>query len=698
MVHPHGGQPRAGGGEAAIGGSSAVKVVVRVRPLNQNELARGEQNSVEVTEDQRALRVHYPDSNGHFQMREFAFNACLATDATQADVMTKCGVPRLLDSALKGYSSTIFAYGQTGSGKTFSMSGREEVISEREYRGASPDTDGIISRSLAHIYQTINRIPGVTHVVKCDYLEIYNEQIYDLLAGNDVQLHERWEPQRGFHVPGLQTIECERLDDAREIIRQGMLNRAVGSHELNKDSSRSHSIFTVHIESIAEVGGQELVKHGKIAFVDLAGSERLKDSKSEGGMVKETANINRSLFMLGKVNATLAEGKAGTTHVPYRDSKLTKLLMDSLGGSSLALMVACCSPSPLHVEETMSTLHYATRARNIINRPTVAQDPQQQLISRLKDECETLRKENGYLRQQLGLPANQPSGIPGMSAHAGRPVNPEDPGSPLASISRPPGRGGSLMMEDGSIPRSPSKGGPPASMGGTTRRAQSREASREKAKENDKSRGLGDLDPWKENVNLGKGSPNRGGLPRLDSQRSISSSHSTYREEIGDLGDGNMPIDGEFAGMTKYDLVSRIHVAEELVENYEEENSRLLEENDSVRGSKQLLEMDYQAVLEENEKLASRLEALEYSFLDKKDGTAGAFGLTQDKMSKMALSSTFGTKGNAKRSLAMGSKPSKPSTRDGGNGPPKPGSREGLGQPRQPSRPTSVVDNGEWRK
>eukprot|EP00218_Dolichomastix_sp_CCMP3274_P015175 CAMPEP_0170148718 /NCGR_PEP_ID=MMETSP0033_2-20121228/40118_1 /TAXON_ID=195969 /ORGANISM="Dolichomastix tenuilepis, Strain CCMP3274" /LENGTH=213 /DNA_ID=CAMNT_0010385623 /DNA_START=101 /DNA_END=739 /DNA_ORIENTATION=+ len=164
--------------------------------------------------------------------------------------------------------------------------------------------------------------------------------------------------------------------------------------------------MTVFAESTTVVDGHTGSKYGKVSFVDLAGSERLKASKSSGEVaVKETGNINRSLFTLGKVIALLGDARTASgaaTYIPYRDSKLTKLLQDSLGGSALALMVACCSPSPAHVEETLSTLYYASQAKNIVNTPTIQSDPQEQVILALRKEVELLRSENAHLRAQLG--------------------------------------------------------------------------------------------------------------------------------------------------------------------------------------------------------------------------------------------------------------------------------------------------------
>jgi len=555
--------------------ASAVKVVVRVRPLNANELRRGEEELVSVSRDQRSLQV------GN---RTFDFNACLSPDTTQPDVMIKCGVQRLLDSALHGYAASIFAYGQTGSGKTFSMSGREEMIHREDWMGGTGE-DGIMTRSLAHIFaKTQNAPPGAEYVVRCSYLEIYNEAIYDLLSGDhETQLSERMETGRGFHVPGLKTVECARLEDALAVVSAGTRNRHVGSHELNKDSSRSHSIMTVHVESHVERDGVTVSKFGKVSFIDLAGSERLKASKSDGTMAKETANINRSLFMLGKVIAMLSDGatSADRKHIPYRDSKLTKLLMDSLGGSSLALMIACVSPSPEHAEETLNTLHYASRARNIINRPTAATDPAQALVERLRRENETLRKENVHLRGKLGMPLDYQ--IPGLERMTlGEDKDRSGAGETQDAEHGAYARGASL---DDADPR-PGRGG----SGGERRRGG------------------------------GAGSRTRARAAPVDASAPPS------RRSLDDDLIGSVPMDPQFQGMNKADLASRVARAEELLERQMENCRRLESENDALRGSKQLLEMEHRTALEDNEELTSRLDSLEHAFLSEADGSAEAFG------------------------------------------------------------------------
>lgn len=607
--------------------TSAVKVVVRVRPLNANEVARNEDEIVSVSRDQRSLQV------GN---RTFDFNACLSPDTTQPDVMIKCGVQRLLDSALHGYAASIFAYGQTGSGKTFSMSGREEVMHKQDWMGGTGE-DGIMTRSLAHIFAKTGKAgPGAEYVVRCSYLEIYNEAIYDLLSGDhETQLTERMETGRGFHVPGLRTVECATLEDAMAVVSTGTRNRHVGSHELNKDSSRSHSIMTVHVESHVEQGGVIVSKFGKVSFIDLAGSERLKASKSDGTMAKETANINRSLFMLGKVIAMLSDvaTSADRKHIPYRDSKLTKLLMDSLGGSSLALMIACVSPSPDHTEETLNTLHYASRARNIINRPTASEDPTQALVGRLRHQNETLRKENGFLRGKLGMPLDYQ--IPGLER-----MTLEDACD------------GASDLEHRSNRESPPGESPPrpAVRGGARGEA------------------------------LRK--PRRPGGPNGDPGADPKSRHNLDGELMG-----SVPIDPQFEGMNKADLASRVARAEQLLANQMENCRQLEAENDELRGSKQLLEMEHRTALEDKEELTNRLDSLEHAFLTEQDEAADAFGfpdgrdffgnLGREPGQRKSTSAIGGVKPRDPRAAAIA---------------------RVYGGPGQAAKPVPIEKRGDWQK
>ena len=288
------------------------------------------------------------------------------------------------------------------------------------------------SHATHHLSWLRARRDSVKYTIRASFLEIYNELVRDLWNPSSGCLSIREYPPgywRGFYVEDLYIFECTNIDDMLFMLSEGMRHRAVGSHNLNKDSSRSHSMLTFYLESEEEVDGEPFVKFGKISFVDLAGSERLKETQSgdwgsagnrqdfqatfrsrarmKGDeMLKETGNINKSLFTLGKVISALGdasktkEGK-GPGFVPYRDSKLTKLLMDSLGGASKALMFACCSPASSYLEETLNTLQYAARARNIQNKPAVQVDPHEELVRDLRKEMRGLREQNALLQDAL---------------------------------------------------------------------------------------------------------------------------------------------------------------------------------------------------------------------------------------------------------------------------------------------------------
>jgi kinesin family protein 12 len=239
---------------------------------------------------------------------------------------------------------------------------------------------GLIAKSIKYLWDSISRREE-KYFIKVSYIEIYNEQINDLLNTKAVNLQMRGTKNNSFFVEGATVIECKNPNELVEILVEGTKNRKVGSHEMNKDSSRSHSIFSIYVISESNSPGGLVKKFGKVSLVDLAGSERLKDSKSEGIMIKETGNINKSLHVLGKVISILTEKKDPKKistekfnkklHIPYRDSKLTMLLADSLGGNSRAMIIACISPSGQFSEETLSTINYATRAMNIVNVPII---------------------------------------------------------------------------------------------------------------------------------------------------------------------------------------------------------------------------------------------------------------------------------------------------------------------------------------
>lgn len=383
--------------------ASCIRAVVRVRPLLPHETARGEKSCCEVR-DANTVLVQQAGQ----QWRQYSFDACLSSERTQKQVFQECGVTSLLDSAMVGYSATVLAYGQTGSGKTHSIIGRLGSSNADD----SKRDDGLIMRSAKRLFRNISSggAAGETYTVSASFVEIFNapgavnECICDLLNSEAGNLQVRYSQSHGFFVSELCVVDCHSAADVRSVLEAGVQTRRVCAHNLNKDSSRSHALFTLYIKSTTpapEEGGQPLKRFGKITFVDLAGSERLKESCAEGNARKETQAINKSLFTLGQVISLLAQGKS-KKHVPYRNSKLTQLLQESFGGEALCLMVTCISPAGGFAEESLNSLNYAQKAMNIRNRPVVRLDEKQQLLHDLKTENAALRKELECYRMKYG--------------------------------------------------------------------------------------------------------------------------------------------------------------------------------------------------------------------------------------------------------------------------------------------------------
>jgi hypothetical protein len=376
--------------EASVGETSHVRAVVRVRPMNQKEVDGGHAQIMRC--DGQTIAA----GGGAGQPREFSFDQALAEDVGQDHFFEAAGVRAMLDAGLQGYSATIFAYGQTGSGKTYTMIGPDD--------GQIGIGDaGLIPRACAYLLQRASE-SSVRYTIRTSFLEIYNEQVFDLLNPGPT-LSIRWGAGQGFFVVGLLWAQCDTLEDLLAVVAEGVANRRVASHEMNADSSRSHSMLTLEL-TIEDAGA---VRTGRVSLVDLAGSERLKDTKSSDTILKEAGSINQSLFVLGKVISALSSNaeaaQDGRQHgqgyqaqkPPYRDSKLTKLLMESLGGNSLTLMVACVSPSSSSIGESVSTLWYASRAQRIQNRPTqhmegaCEKEGGAALVAGLQAECAHLR-------------------------------------------------------------------------------------------------------------------------------------------------------------------------------------------------------------------------------------------------------------------------------------------------------------------
>ncbi|XP_061105672.1 kinesin-like protein KIF12 [Conger conger] len=359
----------------------------RVRPLNEAEKERGEQ-SVVFCPDKHSLEVCQAGRG-----RCFSFDAALGPDASQDDLFQACQLKRLVDMATQGYSCTVFAFGQTGSGKTYTISGPHPAEGP-----GGPHSQGLTHRCLSHLLQVCSPDEGVT--LHASYLEIYNEQVRDLLDPRPRGLLTvRGSGTHGFCAENPTFVEFLSLDSLTELLSEGQGRRHTSSHLLNERSSRGHAILTVDIrsQSVGVAGGG--ASQGKLRLVDLAGSERVKLTGCGAEHLEEAGNINRSLLSLGKCIAALVEAKGRNRHIPYRDSKLTKLLSDSLGGPGLTLMIACVSPTASSLPETLNTLYYSSQARRIRPRPSANQGQRKRQLIRLHREIHLLRQENLLLRQ-----------------------------------------------------------------------------------------------------------------------------------------------------------------------------------------------------------------------------------------------------------------------------------------------------------
>ncbi|VDO72018.1 unnamed protein product [Haemonchus placei] len=306
----------------------------------------------------------------------FTFDGAYYMDATGEQIYNDIVYP-LVENVITGYNGTVFAYGQTGSGKTFSMQGISNIPAQR----------GIIPRAFEHIFLATATTENMKFLIHCSYLEIYNEEVRDLLGVDKNQkLEIKEHAERGVYVAGLSMHVCHDVKTCHELMDKGFNNRHVGATLMNKDSSRSHSIFTVYVEGMMENGS---IRTGKLNLVDLAGSERQSKTGATGDRFKEATKINLSLSALGNVISALVDGKS--KHIPYRDSKLTRLLQDSLGGNTKTIMIACISPSDNNYDETLSTLRYANRAKNIKNKPKINEDPKDALLREYQEEIERLK-------------------------------------------------------------------------------------------------------------------------------------------------------------------------------------------------------------------------------------------------------------------------------------------------------------------
>ncbi|XP_077777150.1 kinesin-like protein KIF17 isoform X4 [Podarcis muralis] len=368
--------------------SEAVKVIVRCRPLNEREKQLGCKVVVNMDSSCGQCFIQNPMASED-PPKQFTFDGAYNMSHNTEQIYNEIAYP-LIEGVTEGYNGTIFAYGQTGSGKSFTMQGILDPSSQK----------GIIPRAFEHLFESVQCAENSKFLVRASYLEIYNEDIRDLLGPNTKQKLELKEhPEKGVYVKGLSLHTVHSISQCERIMEMGWRNRAVGYTLMNKDSSRSHSIFTINMEIyVVDERGQDHLRAAKLNLVDLAGSERQSKTGAVGERLKEATKINLSLSALGNVISALADGRC--RHVPYRDSKLTRVLQDSLGGNTKTLMVACLSPADNNYDETLSTLRYAHRAKNIRNKPRINEDPKDALLREYQEEIKKLR---AILAQQMNI-------------------------------------------------------------------------------------------------------------------------------------------------------------------------------------------------------------------------------------------------------------------------------------------------------
>ncbi|KAM8816450.1 kinesin-like protein KIF21B isoform 3-T3 [Rhynchonycteris naso] len=394
-------------------GDCCVKVAVRIRPQLSKEKIEGCHICTSVTPGEPQVLLG--------KDKAFTYDFVFDLDTWQEHVYSTC-VRRLIEGCFEGYNATVLAYGQTGAGKTYTMgTGFDTALAE--------DQQGIIPRAIAHLFGGIAerkrraQEQGVTEPefkVSAQFLELYNEEILDLFDGtrdpdarhrrSNVKIHE--DANGGIYTTGVTSRLINSQEELIQCLRQGALSRTTASTQMNVQSSRSHAIFTIHLCQMRVCTQPNLVTEtvtglpegaaptreyetltAKFHFVDLAGSERLKRTGATGERAKEGISINCGLLALGNVISALGDQSKKVVHVPYRDSKLTRLLQDSLGGNSQTIMIACVSPSDRDFMETLNTLKYANRARNIKNKVVVNQDKTSQQISALRAEIARLQME-----------------------------------------------------------------------------------------------------------------------------------------------------------------------------------------------------------------------------------------------------------------------------------------------------------------
>ncbi|OQR93872.1 hypothetical protein THRCLA_08323, partial [Thraustotheca clavata] len=387
-----------------------IRVLVRVRPQLPSEKTHSART---LQWDDHTVRLRL---NNATPEKTYQFDHVLGPKSSQEEMYEAAGVEQSIASVLEGYHATLFAYGQTGSGKTFTMEGyayersNSTINKERVQAKANVSVGsariGIIPRVIINLFDAIKTasvVKNKAYRVKCSCVQIYNEQVLDLLNSapssgihQNRQLRLRWSPEHEFYVEDLTMIECECAEDMMAVFHDAIKQKIMATTNLNAASSRSHCIYTLYIESM-DLDNPGVFTTTKFCLVDLAGSERIMKTGASGVTLQESIGINKSLFVLRQVIQILSDeannhhhGANAHAHVPYRDSKLTSLLKHSLGGNSITIMVVCLAPSDLCYEENLSTLQYAARAQCINNSPVKNADTQTLMVQQLREQIKLL--------------------------------------------------------------------------------------------------------------------------------------------------------------------------------------------------------------------------------------------------------------------------------------------------------------------
>lgn len=392
-----------------LGKSECVRVIIRCRPMVTKEINEGRISIVKM--DRKSGEVSLPKPGTSEPPKVFTFDSVYDQESKQEDLFNETAFP-IVENVLIGYNGTIFAYGQTGTGKTFTIEGLD----------SPPPMLGIMPRAFETIFNSIqgDNTKGKQYLVRASYLELYKEDIRDLLSPNHNQkLELKEKPDSGIYVKDLSSTVVTNVQELREIQFIGRKHRTTAETAMNERSSRSHAIFTITIET-SEMGldNKAHIKVGKLNMVDLAGSERQSKTAAVGERLEEATKINLSLSTLCHVISSLVDAKGGS-FIPYRNSKLTRLLQDSLGGNTKTVMIANIGPADYNYDESVSTLRYASRAKYITNKPRINEDPKDAMIRQYQEEIEQLRSDLAKLRDHGG-PGSDPSSPGGHEVEAKR--------------------------------------------------------------------------------------------------------------------------------------------------------------------------------------------------------------------------------------------------------------------------------------